>query len=176
MAQWIASWSSDLAVRDYFLGGENINLLFNGFEGSYGEKWVGNRRKRFYREMQGNIVLGRRVGKTPVGLSMYDSPMETVGYIWMNVWCMLDWIIRLCHTVDHSGIQLINWWGVHKRRHCCGWQEWTVWKFEPIARLNIWWHNMVKQGFIFSKYVPTTCDENAVKFELKLSNKNWTQN
>ena len=81
MAQWIASQSSDLAVRDYFLGGENINLLFNGFEGSYGEKWVGNRRKRFYREMPGNIVLGRRVGKTPVGLSMYDSPMETVGYI-----------------------------------------------------------------------------------------------
>ena len=37
---------------------------------------------------------------------MYDGPMETVEYIWVNIWCMLDWIIGFCHTVDHSSIQL----------------------------------------------------------------------
>ena len=33
-----------------------MNLLFNSFEGSNEEKWVGSRRKRFYSEMQGNVV------------------------------------------------------------------------------------------------------------------------
>ena len=28
--------------------------------------------------------------ENPVGLSMYDGPMETVEYIWVNIWCMLD--------------------------------------------------------------------------------------
>ena len=27
-----------------------------------------------------------------VGLSMCDGPIETVKYIWVNIWCMLDWI------------------------------------------------------------------------------------
>ena len=38
---------------------------------------------------------------------MYDSPMETVEYIWVNIWCKLDWILsQNCrnklplHTVD----------------------------------------------------------------------------
>ena len=35
------------AVRDCFLGGDDLNLLFNGFEGSNEKKWVGNRRQRF---------------------------------------------------------------------------------------------------------------------------------
>ena len=26
------------------------------------------------------------------GLSMCDCPIETVKYIWVNIWCMLDWI------------------------------------------------------------------------------------
>ena len=26
---------------------------------------------------------------------MYDGPMETVKYRWVNIWCMLDWIARL---------------------------------------------------------------------------------
>ena len=56
MAEWIASQCSDLAVHDRFPGGENMNLLFNSFEGSNEEKWVGNTRKRFYSEMLGNII------------------------------------------------------------------------------------------------------------------------
>ena len=29
--------------------------------------------------------------------SMYDDPMETVEYMWVNIWCMLDWTIGFCH-------------------------------------------------------------------------------
>ena len=28
--------------------------------------------------------------ENPVGLSMYDAPIETVEYILENMWCMLD--------------------------------------------------------------------------------------
>ena len=51
MVWGIACQSSDLAVCDRFQGGENVNLLFNSFEGSDEEKWLGNRRKRLYSQM-----------------------------------------------------------------------------------------------------------------------------
>ena len=28
---------------------------------------------------------------------MNDGAMETVEYMWVDFWCMLDWIIVLCH-------------------------------------------------------------------------------
>ena len=28
-----------------------------------------------------------------VRLSMYDSTMETVEYIWVHIWCMLHWVL-----------------------------------------------------------------------------------
>ena len=31
--------------------------------------------------------------ENPVGFSMCDCPIETVKYIWVNIWCMLDWIL-----------------------------------------------------------------------------------
>ena len=49
------------------------------------KNWGGNRRKRFYSEMQGNFVEGGACGN-PVGLSMYDGPTETAEYIWVNIW------------------------------------------------------------------------------------------
>ena len=36
-------------------------------------------------------------------------------------------------------------------RRCCGWQGWSVWKFKPIGKLNIWKSNMVKGGRMYSK-------------------------
>ena len=30
--------------------------------------------------------------ENPVGLSIYDVPIETVEYIWVNIWCIIDWI------------------------------------------------------------------------------------
>ena len=38
-------------------------------------------------------VLGEGACENPVGLSMCDGPIETVKYIWVNIWCMLDWIL-----------------------------------------------------------------------------------
>ena len=28
-----------------------------------------------------------------MGLSLYDGPMETFKYIWVNIWCMPKWIL-----------------------------------------------------------------------------------
>ena len=28
---------------------------------------------------------------------MNDGAIETVEYMWVDIWCMLDWIIGLCH-------------------------------------------------------------------------------
>ena len=43
--------------------------------------------------MYGNVVWGGEARENPVGLSKNDGLMETVEYIWMNIWCMLDWIV-----------------------------------------------------------------------------------
>ena len=32
-----------------------------------------------------------------VGLSMYDNSIETVKYISVNIWCMLDWMLSQMH-------------------------------------------------------------------------------
>ena len=32
-----------------------------------------------------------------VMLFMIDGAIETMEYIWVGIWCMLDWIIGLCH-------------------------------------------------------------------------------
>ena len=36
---------------------------------------------------------GEGVCEIPVRLPMNDGAMETVEYIWVDMWCMLDWII-----------------------------------------------------------------------------------
>ena len=55
-----------------------------------------------------------------VGLCLYGDPIETVEYIWVNIWRMLDWILsQNCrntlplNTVD----QLVR---SAKKRRCCG--------------------------------------------------------
>ena len=53
----------------------------------------GNRRKRFYSEIWENDVWGEGACENPVGLSTYDSPVESVEYIWVNIWCTYDWIL-----------------------------------------------------------------------------------
>ena len=47
--------------------------------------------------MWGNAVRGGGTCKNPVRLSMYNGPMETVECMWVNIWCMLDWIIGFGH-------------------------------------------------------------------------------
>ena len=44
-----------------------------------------------------------------MGLFMYDGPKETVEYMWVNTWCMLDWVVGFCHKtaeIHFLGIQL----------------------------------------------------------------------
>ena len=45
---------------------------------------------------------GGRACENPMRLPMYDGPMETVKYRWVNIWCVLDWIARLAeiHFLD----------------------------------------------------------------------------
>ena len=42
---------------------------------------------------------------------MYNSAMETVEYMWVNMWCMVDWIIGFCRKAAEKhflDIQLFN--------------------------------------------------------------------
>ena len=43
------------------------------------KNWGGNRMKKFCSEMWRNTVQG-------------GGPIDTDEYIWVNIWCMLDWI------------------------------------------------------------------------------------
>ena len=102
-------------IPDRFPRVEDLNFLFNGFEGSneekIWEKWLGNKRKRFYIEICGNAARREGACENSVGLSMYDGPMGTVEYMWVNIWCMLDWIIGFCYKsaeIHSLRIQLIN--------------------------------------------------------------------
>ena len=54
-----------------------------------------NLRKRFCGKTCGNVVWGRGACENLVRLSMDDGPMETVKYMWVNIWCMLEWIVGL---------------------------------------------------------------------------------
>ena len=38
-------------------------------------------------------LKGDEVCGNSVGLSMNDGPTQTVGYIWANIWCMLNLIL-----------------------------------------------------------------------------------
>ena len=40
---------------------------------------------------------GSGVYETPLILPMKDGAMKTVECMWVDIWCMLDWIIGLCH-------------------------------------------------------------------------------
>ena len=89
----IGRQSSNTAVRDHFLGGDNMNSVFNCFKGSNEEKYLANRRKILYCKMGAWGGGGREGGgETPFdgeGLlkmpwDLYDGSMETVEYIWQK--------------------------------------------------------------------------------------------
>ena len=45
----------------------------------------------------GEMLVGGGTCKNPVRLFMQDGSMETVEYMWVNIGCMLDWIIVFGH-------------------------------------------------------------------------------
>ena len=66
--------------------------------------------------MRGSIVKqveipleGPCVREIPVRLSMNDGAVETVEYMRVDIWCMLDWIIGLCcKTAEKHFYELIK--------------------------------------------------------------------
>ena len=65
--------------------------------------------------MWGNTVRGWGFCEISMRLPMNDGAMETVEYMWVDIWCMLDWIIRLCQkTVE-----------LHFRGTSCSTSEYT---------------------------------------------------
>ena len=88
---------------DRFLEGEFMNLLVNFFEGC-NEGIIGNETEgRGSTVKWGKMSIEGGGGKGGlcenfVRFSLNnDGPMETVEYMWVNIWCMLDWIIGFCH-------------------------------------------------------------------------------
>ena len=61
-----------------------------------------SRNERFYGKMWGKSIRrrGEKLREIPVRLSMNYGAMETVKYIRVDIWCMLDWIIGLCHKTE----------------------------------------------------------------------------
>ena len=49
--------------------------------------------------MWGKTVRGMEVCEIPVRLPMNDTVMETVECMWVDIWCMLDQIVGLCHKM-----------------------------------------------------------------------------
>ena len=45
-------------------------------------------------------VRGSGVCEIPVRLPMNDGAMKTVECMWVDIWCMLDWIIGLCQRLQ----------------------------------------------------------------------------
>ena len=76
---------------DHFTGGEVMNLPLNFFEGSDEEIINGQATEG----KEGSMVKCRETLWSPQGegacensvrLSMYDGTMETVKYMWVNIW------------------------------------------------------------------------------------------
>ena len=51
------------------------------------------------------LVIISKSSENPMGLSMYAGSIETVEYIWVNIWCMLDWILSGVRQIASSKSQ-----------------------------------------------------------------------
>ena len=81
----IGRQSSNTAVRDHFLGGDNMNSVFNCFKGSNEEIYLANRRKILYCKMgAGGETPFDGEGLLKMPWDLYDGSMETVEYIWQK--------------------------------------------------------------------------------------------
>ena len=63
------------------------------------KQWVGNRMKRFCGEKCGNVIFVEGACENPVRLTMYDGHMETVEYMWVNIWFTLDLVVGICQKI-----------------------------------------------------------------------------
>ena len=72
---------------------------------------------------EGDSGGGGGMCENPVGLSIFDVPVETAEYIWVSIRCMLDWISsQNCrNTLPLLTISHCLALGVQKTRPCCRW-------------------------------------------------------
>ena len=75
---------------------EVMNLPINYFEGS--KEWIigreAERRSSMVKYGEVPLAGGAAACEIPVRFPMNDGAMESVPYMWVNIWCMLDWIIE----------------------------------------------------------------------------------
>ena len=85
-------WSRKMTCDEAFQTYQKFVYLLDGvWKVSVRTKWGGNRRERFYSEMWGKAFWGGEgLVEIHVGLSIYDTTMETVECIWVNTWPILD--------------------------------------------------------------------------------------
>ena len=84
-------------VRDHFPSGEFTNLLLNYLNGSNEGIIGGEAEMRGFMVKCGERRYRERVCEIPVRVPMSNGAMETVEYMWVDIWCMLDRIKGLCH-------------------------------------------------------------------------------
>ena len=93
------------------------------------------------------------VCKIPMRLPMKNGAMETVECMWVDIWCMLDWIIGLCQQDCRNAFPRHGSLNqrAYKMRRRYGWRRLSMRKLEPIARLNIRRPNKMKGGLLYPK-------------------------
>ena len=120
-----------------------MNLLFTIFEGCCEEIMVRQQRE----EVLWWNVRGPYLRAPNVWWS-YGNSWKSVGQL---VHTGLD-----CWILSQNCRNILPWYTVAQlvsaQKDTLLWLAgWTMWKFEPVARLNIWWYNMLKRGFMYSR-------------------------
>ena len=74
-----------------------MNLLISCLNDSDEGILVGEAEMRGFMVKCGERPLEGKVCEISVTPPMNNGAMETVECIWVDIWCMLDWVIGLCH-------------------------------------------------------------------------------
>ena len=113
-----------------------MNLLFNFFDGSH-EEIMGKKQKD--EVLSWNVGKRRWRGGTCKNPMMHDGPMETVEYMWVNIWCTLDRIIGFCHKTAN----------IHFLSISCSTSECTKWDAVMASRDEVCGNSKPLQGLTF---------------------------
>ena len=82
------------------------------------------------------------------------------GELWGNtIWGGGDYENPVRLSMCDSSIKI-------EKQDAYGWRGWTMGKYEPIARLNIWWLNMVKEELCTWSRTKNGCKPDYKKIKL----------
>ena len=85
------------AVRDRVRGDDFTNFLICCLNDSNEGILGGEEERRGFIVKCGERRLKGKVCEIPVKPAISDGAMEIVECISVDIWCMLDWVIELCH-------------------------------------------------------------------------------